>query len=49
MREGICVAKAASKVAFSLQRLLGSNYSNPADVEINTLETNFFSALKNDH
>ena len=28
--------------------LLGSNYSNPADIEINTLETNFFSALKND-
>ena len=28
--------------------LFNSNYSNPADVEINTLDTNFFSALKND-
>ena len=28
--------------------LLGLDYSNPAEVEINTLETNFFSALKND-
>ena len=28
--------------------LLGSDYSNPAEVEINTLETNFFSAIKND-
>ena len=28
--------------------ILGSSYSNPTDIEINTLETNFFSALKND-
>ena len=28
--------------------LIGSNYSNPADVEINTLETNFFNAMNND-
>lgn len=28
--------------------LLDSNYSDQAEIEINTLETNFFSALKND-
>ena len=28
--------------------LLGSDYSDPAEIEINTLETNFFSAIKND-